>query len=779
MKLRLLALVCLLLMGTASAYGQFVQGPNDDGVADSVDMVLEVRPDATTNQLKVQFDLWLFDDSNQVVGITMGFSWDNPNMQMDSAIASPEITSGFDLIISLYEGQSIATTNANQRFPFAASRIFGNGLLPDPNRRLAASYYFTLSNWAVSDSIVLDTLAYNSGTSFKFVRADVEDYIPYWTGKEVVKDTAYKEPSNLTVAPDSLFFFAEEGGATPPAQPVSIGSDNDPLNFQLEEDASWLIKSPSFGTTPVNANISVNITALPAGTYFDSIQVTSAEAANSPQFIYVTLQVVEPPPEIAVSPTNFFFNAIAGGSNPPTQELTISNDGGSTLNWTASNAEPWLSLSPTSGADAGAVTLSVDITGLAFNEYYDTVVVSDPAALNDPVRVPVKLTVASDLPVIVADSAFNYIIVDLPDATPPPRDFDILNGGGGTMNFTLNTASPRISLSPTSGGAPSTITATFSGLAGGTPNTNIFDTVWVSSDEAINSPYPVVFQFRFVDVPAYVNASPSTLTFDIYECTSGLTELPSQQLAVINGGGDNPINIGLLYESDLFVVDKDSLVPPGQFTVTPQLLDLPVGTYLDTILVTAKKAVNSPDTVFIVYNVLAGDEPPEMRLTQSLVIDPIKEEAGPVTVTGFQVNNTNPGCMSWYFSENIPWLFASDTSGINGEVVKLVLDPTGFVLGEYEDSILVYSDEATNSPRKVRVVMRIWRYNGDVNWDGTLDISDLTYFVRYLFFDGPRPQPEYIVGDVDCSDFVDISDLTYLVERLFLNGPFPCGNPFK
>ena len=34
---------------------------------------------------------------------------------------------------------------------------------------------------------------------------------------------------------------------------------------------------------------------------------------------------------LSVTPGSFIFNAVAGGSNPPTQNLTITNVGGSTL----------------------------------------------------------------------------------------------------------------------------------------------------------------------------------------------------------------------------------------------------------------------------------------------------------------------------------------------------------------------------------------------------------------------------------------------------------------
>lgn len=771
--------VCAVLVMCASVQAQFQQDPLDLGVADTVDMVLSVAPDATTNQLKVQFDLWALNDSNIVAGATMGFQWENDNMQMDSARASQLVINAFTLVLTLYKNNSLATTNADHQFNIAGTRSFDSpGILPDPNRRRWASYYFTLSSWSLSDSIVLDTNTYAQSVTYLFGLPDASTYKPYWTGRQVVRDTAV--PSNLQLSIDTLYFTAEQGGPFPPSQTFNVTSDNAPLAFTLEEDAPWIIKSPASGTTPRTITVSLNTTAMVAGLYFDSIAVVSPAAGNSPQYVYVQLDLAEPPPVIAVNPTSFIFNAVAGGSNPPTQNLSISNTGGSVLNWTATNNEFWLQVIPSAGVGDEVVTVSVDNTGLTFNDYFDTIVVSDPAATNSPRRIPVRLTVGSDLPILAADSAFNFIVVDLPEATPPPRDFTIFNDGAGLMTFTVSNASSRIILSDTAGTAPFTITASFDVVGEGTNGQNIFDTLWVSSPEAINSPFPVVFQFRFVDIPARVVASPKTLTFDIYECFSELSTDPyAQNFSVINGGGDNPMRAFLVYESDLFTVDKDSVVAPGTFKVTPKILAMPPGTYHDTILVGAKNAINSPDTVRIVYNLLEGTEPPVIRLSRQLIIEPIKEDAGPVSLTGFTVTNLVPGCMDWTLEEDIPWLFTTDTAGLGGDQVNVVIDATGYPRGEYQDTMYVHVVGAANTPQLVRVILRVWDRNGDVNWDGELDLSDLIHLVTYLFGNGPGPIPELIVGDVNCDNQVDLSDLVYLSNYLFLNGPEPCGNPFK
>ena len=61
---------------------------------------------------------------------------------------------------------------------------------------------------------------------------------------------------------------------------------------------------------------------------------------------------------------------------------------------------------------------------------------------------------------------------------------------------------------------------------------------------------------------------------------------------------------------------------------------------------------------------------------------------------------------------------------------------------------------------------------GDIDNSGSVDISDLTYYVDYMF-GGGDPAPCFEEGDVNGSCTQDISDLTYFVDYMFGGGPAP------
>jgi hypothetical protein len=66
---------------------------------------------------------------------------------------------------------------------------------------------------------------------------------------------------------------------------------------------------------------------------------------------------------------------------------------------------------------------------------------------------------------------------------------------------------------------------------------------------------------------------------------------------------------------------------------------------------------------------------------------------------------------------------------------------------------------------------------GDVNYDGSLNVADVTYLVAYLKGLGPAP-PCFEEGDVNGNGSINVADVTYLVAYLKGLGPAPppCGS---
>ncbi len=65
---------------------------------------------------------------------------------------------------------------------------------------------------------------------------------------------------------------------------------------------------------------------------------------------------------------------------------------------------------------------------------------------------------------------------------------------------------------------------------------------------------------------------------------------------------------------------------------------------------------------------------------------------------------------------------------------------------------------------------------GDVDYDMSLNVGDLTYLVAYLFQGGPA-SPCSEEADADGDGGINVGDLTYLVAYLFQGGPAPPACP--
>jgi len=104
-----------------------------------------------------------------------------------------------------------------------------------------------------------------------------------------------------------------------------------------------------------------------------------------------------PPPvaTLAVTPSGLRDSAAVGSTAQRGDTLAIANVGPGTMSWTArtARAEPWVTMSRSSGTAPANLGLAYDARGLAPGVYRDTVIVSAENAKDSPARVPVEFMV--------------------------------------------------------------------------------------------------------------------------------------------------------------------------------------------------------------------------------------------------------------------------------------------------------------------------------------------------------------------------------------------------
>jgi len=120
-------------------------------------------------------------------------------------------------------------------------------------------------------------------------------------------------------------------------------------------------------------------------------------------------------------------------------------------------------------------------------------------------------------------------------------------------------------------------------------------------------------------------------------------------------------------------------------------------------------------------------------------------------------------------SGNLPDGLALDS--LTGVIfgTPLVVDSFDFTV-KVKDSTVPQKTDTQQIYIKIELISFI---RGDVNWDGLVDVTDVTYLTNYLFVGGPEPIP-LESGDVNCDGAVDVVDVVYLINYLFISGPPPC-----
>ena len=130
--------------------------------------------------------------------------------------------------------------------------------------------------------------------------------------------------SSLTLSIPSLTFFYQLGGVTPQSQIVFLTASGIDAGYVAQSGASWLAVAPASSSTPATLNVSANPASLAAGTYTSSIVITSADSANAPLSLPVTLTVAAAS-VLTSSPSRLTFPYQIGSAAPPPIPISITS----------------------------------------------------------------------------------------------------------------------------------------------------------------------------------------------------------------------------------------------------------------------------------------------------------------------------------------------------------------------------------------------------------------------------------------------------------------------
>ncbi len=260
------------------------------------------------------------------------------------------------------------------------------------------------------------------------------------------------QPPAIGASPLSFSFTAQQGSSAPATQALIIHNmGGGALKWTTADTTQWLTLSPASGTNTGTVVVAVNTGPLTVGTYTDTITVSATDAVPVAIPVTFTVTAAPVPPAIGASPLSVSLTAQQNSSTAVTQSVNISNTGGGTLTWTASETAPWLSVSPASGTGTGTITVSATAGSLSPGTLSASVNLSAPGAASK--TIPVSFTVtAAPVPsaISITPSSLSFTATQSA-ANPATQTLSLKNSGGGTLTWSITDNQNWVTVGTTTG----------------------------------------------------------------------------------------------------------------------------------------------------------------------------------------------------------------------------------------------------------------------------------------------------------------------------------------
>lgn len=502
--------------------------------------------------------------------------------------------------------------------------------------------------------------------------------------------------SSIGVNPSTpLQFQYTAGSANPPLTQFATLSLPSGTTVGITPSTSsggnWLQAGLNGAVVTVGINTAV-AQFLAAGTYTGVITIAPTPASAGQATIQVTL-VVNPAPQLTVSPPSLSFNYQVGGTNNVLSQ-TIQLSAGSLDATFGFTEDPWITTNPPSGTVHANQSLAVTVT--IVSPFPSTCTpTSSPCTptLNLTItgaptkNIPIAVTVSNSplLNVSATPLSFNYQI-----GTAQPAAVSVTPTSTGTaLAYTVTASAPWLVLTPTSGTTPTPVSVAVdpSKLGLGTYNGTV-------SFVASGVTQSITVTLKVTNDPVLVpNASSLWFAYQIGQ------QAPAGQTLKLTSSNGAP----LIYSATATTTTTPSwLILTGQttgstdyyFTVSANASGLSANTYTGQIAITvtnmqtgaALAAVNIPVTLYVSANALLLVTPPQPLV---FTAQANSGQSAPLQTVTLASTSTDVLGLVWG-QPTVPWLGVYGAPAATPGTVGLQATPPANLLpGTYTGSVTV------------------------------------------------------------------------------------------
>lgn len=599
------------------------------------------------------------------VGTHVGHLWTNTGTLLATATFTNETSSGWQQVN--FSNPVAVTANTT----YVASYYAPAGHYSDTIKYFATSGADAPPLHFLADGVDGSNGLYNYGAdSFptsSFVSSN------YWV--DVVffpSETMPGAPPALLLQQSNLSFAAIKGNAPPASQSVTLFNEGSgTLNWRVSSNAPWLSASPTSGTTPGTATVSVNASSLAVGTYTGTLTFSASGATNAPQTLTVTLTVTN-----LLLFSNFADGTMSGWAVSPL---------GLASNWSVANSV-------------------LQYNGGGATQVYG----GNSSWTNYSVNAAVKLATLNDYPGGIRGrlnpaTGAGYIawlypaegLVRLYRNTAWDINTGLTSLGQGAVNFdTTNFHNLQLNFVGTQ------ISVVYDGQT----------VIWVT-DPTYSSGLVAL------DVASQVIGFTNVLVTSSIANTGSLKQTPTS-LTFSSLYGTNPasqnvqltnLTTGVLPwtvrgSASWLTVSPAFGATPGTLQVSPVSSGLNPGTYNGTVTITALGSLTTATTIPVTFTVTT---PPPSLVVSPVMITFVAVRGQTTPAQALSVSNGTIGSFNWTASSNSPWLAVSPTSGSVPQAATVTVNPGSLANGTYTGNITIAGSGALNSPQTVAVTMQV------------------------------------------------------------------------
>ncbi|HTI05249.1 MAG TPA: BACON domain-containing carbohydrate-binding protein [Gemmatimonadales bacterium] len=423
-----------------------------------------------------------------------------------------------------------------------------------------------------------------------------------------------------------------------------------------------------------------------------------------------------PHSQLAVAPTEVHDSVNAGSRDVRQATVSITNTGGGSMSWSASDHSDWIHLDPHSGDVPGTLTIELDPNDLGPGVYEgDVTVIAKTAGDSQFTTIPVTFVVLkpglSVSPVTLEHSTNVNSNATFSD------NIQITNTGTGALNWSAAKSKSWLTLGTTSGTGNGSIPVQINtaGLLGGTYH----DDIVITAPGAAGSP-------ARVGVTLTIFAPGLAVTPGIVTDTAAAgATAPSPHTLHVSNSGTGTITWTATKSQPWVTLSTVAGGAPEDVVVTLNPTGLPPGVQTDTIVFTSAEAPTGPVMIPVQFTILQ----PGLSVAPPSINASAESNDNKKQTFDLAITNTAGGPLAWFASSDQPWITLSALGGLTPATLRVTLDPGGLPAGTNVGNVTVSSPTAAPVVVPVQLIITQKACTAialtlDVVRTGTLDTSD-------------------------------------------------------